>query len=61
MNTSRPNRYRLPGFIILVVSFTCIIVGNLLFKVGTTQHIVLSVLIVLLSVTAYFVLRSGRK
>jgi multisubunit Na+/H+ antiporter MnhG subunit len=54
MKAKKKSQYRTLSFFILLVGCICIVLSNILFKIGTTQHLLISLFILVLSVIAYF-------
>jgi len=57
MNGNFSGRYKLFSVLLLIVAFACIVIGNMVLKLGTTEHILLSLIICALSLTAYLIMR----
>jgi hypothetical protein len=60
MDRKRAKQYQTIAFVLLVIAFVCILLNIFFFKMGETQHIILSILILILSVSAYFIRRFSK-
>lgn len=58
MNKNRSQRSKTFSIVLLLAAVACLVLSNVLFTFGTIQHILLSLLIVILSLAAYL---TGRR
>lgn len=61
MNENNSNRYKLVSFLLVLVAIVCIVLGNTLFTLGTTQHILISLLVIALCFAAFLGMRLSRR
>lgn len=60
MDRKRSKQYQTIALVLIVTAVVCIILSNFFFTLGTIQHIILSVIIVVLSASAYFIRRFSK-
>ena len=60
MDRKRAKQFQTIALALIVTAVLCIILSNFFFTLGTIQHIILSFIIIVLSVSAYFIRRLSK-